>query len=193
MPPPSLLGYALLALLARRPATGYELSKRMRRPVGYFWTARHSQVYPELARLEAGGLVRHEVVDGAGPRPTKRYAATAAGVEALRTWLVTDMEPQPVRDLETLRLWSVWLLDAESALTLVAECRAVHAERLADYERELATLVDDPQAKDPRHPQFASRVTLEGGVRSRRVFVDWLDWMATELQRCSAAGAPGPP
>ncbi len=45
------LGYALLALLARTPLTGYDLAQRMLRSTDFFWTARHSQIYPELARL----------------------------------------------------------------------------------------------------------------------------------------------
>ena len=105
---PSTLGHAILGLLARRPSTGYELARRLDRPVGWFWTARHSQIYPELARLTADGLVRYAESDGRGPRRNKRYRITAAGTRALRAWVLAPHEPQPVRDLETLRLWSLW-------------------------------------------------------------------------------------
>lgn len=177
------LGFALLGLLARSPSTGYDLARRMERPVGYFWTANHSQIYPELARLEARGFVRHTVIEGAGPRPTKRYAVSARGRKALREWVVGDLEPQPVRDLETLRLWNIWLLDGPAALALVADARAGHGERLGAYERELAELSDDPEAADPRHPKFASALTLEGGVRTRRAAVEWCDWMRERLEK----------
>jgi DNA-binding PadR family transcriptional regulator len=175
------LGFALLGLLARSPSTGYDLARRMERPVGYFWSAHHGQIYPELARLEERGNVRHTVIEGAGPRPTKRYAVSARGRKALREWVVGDLEPQPVRDLETLRLWNMWLLDQDAALALVAEARAGHAERLAAYEGELAELDGDPEAADPRKPKFASALTLEGGVRTRRAAVEWCDWMRERL------------
>ncbi len=58
----STLGYAVLGLLAREPASGYDLTRRMQAWIGFFWRAPHSRIYPELARLEAGGLVRHERV-----------------------------------------------------------------------------------------------------------------------------------
>jgi DNA-binding PadR family transcriptional regulator len=180
---PSNLGFALLGLLVRRESTGYELSRRMERPVGYFWTAQHSQVYPELARLEASGLVRHVLVEGAGPRPTKRYAATQAGMRALREWVASEMEPQPVRDLETLRLWSIWTVDPDAARSLVAQARSRHADTLEAYERELAERVDTPQARDRAHPWFASRLTLQGGVLTRRAAVEWCDWMLEELEQ----------
>lgn len=184
----STLGHALLGLLARRPSTGYELARRMDRPVGWFWTARHSQIYPELARLEADGLVEHEEVPGPGPRQSKRYAVTPAGLEALRAWVASDLEPQPVRDLEVLRLWSVWTVDPATARDLVRRGRDQHAARLAAYEGELAELADDPAARDPGHPLFASRVTLEGGVRSRRAAVEWCDWLLGELGDAAASG-----
>jgi len=39
----------------------------------------------------------------------------------------------------------------------------------------------DPAARDPRRPEFASRMTLEGGVRGRRAALEWCDWMLAEL------------
>ena len=177
----STLGYVLLSLLARRPMTGYDLARRMDRPVGWFWTAGHSQIYPELARLEATALVEHTEVPGAGPRQTKRYSATAAGVEALRSWVTSDLESPPARDLETLRLWSVWAVDPEQARGLVRQLRAAHLERLTAYEDQLAQIEDQDSAHDRSHPDFASRLTLVGGVRSRRTMVDWLTWVEGEL------------
>jgi DNA-binding PadR family transcriptional regulator len=178
---PSNLGCAILGLLARRPATGYELARAMDRPVGYFWTAGHSQIYPELARLEAAGLVEHEVVEGAGPRPTKRYGVTAQGWQVLRAWVDSEMEPQPVRDLETLRLWSVWTVDAQAAQSLVRQSRRRHVELLEAYEAELARVVGDERSRDRSQPAFASRITLEGGIRTRRACVEWCDWMLDEM------------
>ncbi len=177
----SSLGFALLSLLARQERTGYELSQAMRRQVGYFWSANHSQIYPELARLEGGGLVVHEVIDGAGPRPTKRYAVTHAGRDALRRFVVTDPEPGPVRDLETLRLWSIWLLDPGAAREFIDQVRAGHMGRLAAYEERLAGIAADPASRRPDEPAFASRVTLEGGIRVTRANLEWCDWVLGEL------------
>lgn len=184
---PSDLGCAILGLLARSPLTGYDLARRMQRPVGYFWTANHSQIYPELARLERAGLLEHEVIDGAGPRPTKRYALTPLGLHTLREWVAGEMEPQPVRDLETLRLWSIWLVAPEAARSLVLQAQRRHEGALAAYEAELAELVDHPRAQDRTDPWFASRLTLHGGVLTRRAAVQWCAWMLTELDARPAA------
>ncbi|MBG6099289.1 PadR family transcriptional regulator [Nocardioides luteus] len=177
----SNLGFAILGLLARRACTGYEVAQRMRQPIGYFWTARHSQIYPELNRLDAAGLVEHEVIEGAGPRPTKRYRITGAGQDALAAWVVGDLEPQPVRDLEVLRLWSIWTVEPAAADELVARLEATHQDVLDRYLAELAEISDDPGARDPANPLFASRITLEGGIRSRRTTLEWCAWMRAEL------------
>jgi DNA-binding PadR family transcriptional regulator len=178
---PSNLGCAILGLLARGPRTGYDLARLMRIPVGYFWTARHSQIYPELTRLEGAGLVRHDVVPGAGPRPTKRYDVTPAGRGALRAWVASELDQQPVRDLATLRLWSVWVVEPDVARGLVLRVLELRQEALATYEAELTEVAEDPRSQDPAHPLFASGLTLEGGVRSARAAVEWCEWMLERL------------
>ncbi len=178
---PGNLGFALLGLLARRPSTGYDLARRLERPVGYFWTARHSQIYPELARLEEGGLVRHEVVDGAGPKPTKRYAVTAVGLAALAEWVASPLQAQPVRDLETLRVWSLWAAEPAAARALVSSIRERRAAALEDYRRQRDELVGQAGVDDPGSPVFASHATLEAGVRGAQAAVEWCDWLLGRL------------
>ncbi len=161
---PSTLGHAILGLLARRPSTGYELARRLDRPVGWFWTARHSQIYPELARLTAAGLVRYAESDGRGPRRNKRYRITppAPARSAPGSW--RPHEPQPVRDLETLRLWSLWTVAPAEAMTVVERARAAHAEVLAAFEAELAERARRPGLPRPG----ASAVREPAHARGRR-------------------------
>jgi DNA-binding PadR family transcriptional regulator len=80
---------ALLGLLAARPMSGYDLTKTFDASLGNVWSARHSQIYPELARLQEEGLIRrHEQ----GPRGRKSYVLTEAGLRQVRRWL-TETPP----------------------------------------------------------------------------------------------------
>jgi DNA-binding PadR family transcriptional regulator len=91
------LRHALLALLDAGPTTGYELAKQFDQTVDYVWPAQHSQIYTELRRLEAAGMVAAETV----PRglATKRaYRLTAEGDAELRRWVAEVAEPPPVRE-----------------------------------------------------------------------------------------------
>ena len=51
------LRHGLLGLLAGRPMSGYELTKTFDGSLRYVWAAQHSQIYPELGRLLAAGLI----------------------------------------------------------------------------------------------------------------------------------------
>jgi DNA-binding PadR family transcriptional regulator len=81
------LRHALLALLDAQPMTGYSLAKQFDQSVAYVWHAPHSQIYPELRRLEGDGLITGRE-QARGARGTKRtYDITEAGRDELRRWV----------------------------------------------------------------------------------------------------------
>ena len=41
--------------------SGYELNQSFKNEIGEFWQAKHSQIYPELAKMEERGIIEHEV------------------------------------------------------------------------------------------------------------------------------------
>jgi len=52
--------HALLALLAQRDLTGYELKVRFERALGDFWQLNSGQVYSTLERLRRAGMVTRQ-------------------------------------------------------------------------------------------------------------------------------------
>ena len=188
----STLGYALLGLLAREPMTGYELTRRLRAPVGYFWSATHSQVYPELARLDEDGFVRSRVVPGPGPRQNRRYTLTAAGRRALAAWVVTPA-PEVNRDEFLLRVHSLWLAEPQAAVAMVEQRVSRQSATLASYtriEREVLGPYDGgPVPLD--HPAFGSWATARHGVAFARQDLAWCRWLLGQLRRAAPA-SPAP-
>jgi DNA-binding PadR family transcriptional regulator len=180
----SSLGYALLGLLAREPLSGYDLARRMRDRIGYFWHARHSQIYPELARLERDGLVRHEVVQQRDRPHKKVYAATAAGEATLRDWVTSPLEPPGVRDELVLRAYSLWLADPDAAAALFRDQERLHLAQLARYEQIEGQMRGAATALPPSdHPHFASFVTLQRGISYEREYAAWCAWVAGLLEQ----------
>lgn len=55
------LKYAILGLLNKEPMTGYDIGKEFSKDLGEFWTAKHSQIYPELKKLLNEGLIVYEI------------------------------------------------------------------------------------------------------------------------------------
>ncbi|MGH3412362.1 MAG: PadR family transcriptional regulator [Marmoricola sp.] len=178
----STLGYAVLGLLAREPLTGYRITQRLRTPIGYFWTASHSQVYPELARLAADGLVVSDEVAGPGPRQNKRHHLTDAGRDALAAWVVTTPR-EDNRDELLLRVYSMWLADPARAGEMMTEQLGQHRARLREYRRIEKALLAEHGGDPPRpdQPAFGDYATLRRGLSFERYAVDWCRWVLQQL------------
>ena len=129
------LGYAILGLLAQEALSGYDLTQRMKGRVGNFWSAGHSQIYPELSRLEADGYVTHQVVVQQDRPDKKVYETTPDGLAALKEWATLPPAPQAPRDELVLKAYSIWLADPEKASRLFREEELKHEDQLARYEK----------------------------------------------------------
>lgn len=175
------LGYAILGLLATQPRTGYDLARRMKTPIGYMWTAQHSQIYPELARLEADQLVRSTVIAGPGPRDTKRYRITAAGRRALQAWVDSPLD-EVARSEFMLRIRSLWLLSPERARAFIVKQQRRYLGRLEVYAEEEASFALEPgDPTDPSTPTFAEYATLRYGIMRAHDTIAWCDWLLEQL------------
>ena len=169
------LRHAVLGLLSLQPSTGYELTQRFDLSLRNAWHASHSQIYPELSKLEAEGLV--EVI-AEGARRSKTWAATEAGRNELRRWM-TDAEPVRAQRNETaLRWFLVFLLDPPERQA-VLEREWAHISREAEERREFTRQLDASGTSG------AFRPVLDLAERMETVMVDWLREQAdaAEAQR----------
>ncbi len=178
------LGYALLTLLARQPLSGYDLGRRLKDPLGFFWHARYSQIYPELARLEEQGLVTHEVVEQQDRPDKKVYTITDAGRATLRQWVTEPPEEAPSRNELLLKAYSIWLAEPEQAIRLFRTQAAQHARQQALYEERLANWERKTGMPVPVDlPAFGDYATLKRGVSYEREYAAWCRWMVEQLER----------
>jgi PadR family transcriptional regulator, regulatory protein AphA len=175
----SKLGYALLGLLARKSLSGYELTGQIKGRVAPFWSTTHSQVYPELSRLEDEGLVAHRLVEQSVRPDKKVYSITAEGQEALKEWVTSPVEPRTTRDELVLRAHNAWVADPREAAALFREHGRLHEERLSDYE-EKREWMEREWGEDVRRansPRFGSYAALLRGMIHERGYVEWCRWV----------------
>jgi DNA-binding PadR family transcriptional regulator len=168
------LRHAVLGLLERRPSTGYELTRTFDQSLRSSWQARHSQIYPELAKLESAGLV--EVVEH-GARRSKTYAITAAGRAELRRWLVEAEPDRSQRNESGLRLFLTPLLAR-------ADRRATYERDLAHVEHEIAALQELQKGMEAAATSEAFAPQVDLGIRINCVIRDWL------REQIESAGGP---
>lgn len=164
----------------------------MEEPIGFFWHARRSQIYPELARLEEAGLVTHTVVTQHDRPDKKVFEITEAGRATLRNWVVTPLQPAMDRDELMLKTYSVWLADPQQAAALFRAQEQLHRDRLAQYQ-QLAAKMEDGAGHDRLRgntAQFAAYATLQRGIAYERGYADWCRWMATTLAEDAGFDSP---
>jgi DNA-binding PadR family transcriptional regulator len=186
----SPLGYALLCALHRGPLTGYDLVRKLRRPIGYYWTARQSQIYPELGRLGAAGHIASEGSPGPGPRERKTHRLTDAGRAALAAWLVEPPRDRAPRDELVLKTYALAAADAEGMRALYRKEAAGFQELLDEFTRQHADLAARGGDR-PGHPEFGAYATLEYALIHYAGRVRWCAWLADRLGERGAAGSTG--
>ncbi len=146
------LRHALLAMLTAEPITGYDAAKRFEASVGHVWHAPDSQIYPELRRMEKDGLVVGEQVRW-GPRSTKtQYSITDEGVAALREWMNSSLDYQPVRDPVHMQAAYYEWADPDRARDHLRRHIAHYREQVDRWTAMRESIVD------ATHPSIAKRL-----------------------------------
>ncbi|UOZ03224.1 PadR family transcriptional regulator [Amycolatopsis sp. WQ 127309] len=133
---------ALMAALLEGEASGYDLAKVFDASVANFWMATPQQLYRELDRMAAAGLVHARVVHQER-RPDKRlFSLTEAGREALHEFTAAPPRPGTIRDELMVQVQAVDAGD-EPAVRTALEERATAAEaKIARYEKLRTRLLD---------------------------------------------------
>ncbi|WHU49415.1 PadR family transcriptional regulator [Gordonia sp. L191] len=125
------LRHAILAELLDDGASGYQLAKTFDVAVASFWFATPQQLYAELSRLEADGLIRGREVTQQG-RPNKRvFTLSDAGRAALVDFVSAASKPTFVRDDLLVK---VRACDVGEGATLIDTLHARRAHALAKAE-----------------------------------------------------------
>ena len=166
----------ILGLLAHRPRSGYDIKAVVDRSTRFFWAASYGQIYPELSRLEAEGLIDGEDSPN-GRRARRVYRLTTAGRAALVEWLNGPIETVELRDESLLRLFLADVLPREQALLLLEGRKRGHEEFLQVLREIDALPGDDPPFVD---------LVLRWGI----AFNEWgIEWCEEQLQRLTAETA----
>ncbi|MFJ9351692.1 PadR family transcriptional regulator [Streptomyces sp. NPDC101237] len=127
---------ALMAALLEGEASGYDLAKGFDATVANFWSATPQQLYRELDRMEAEGLVTARVVEQER-RPTKRlFSLTEAGRREVRAYTAEPpARPAAVRDELLVKVQCADAGDMAAVRAAVAGRMELATTKLARYER----------------------------------------------------------
>jgi DNA-binding PadR family transcriptional regulator len=177
------LSYGLLALLAVSPRTGYELMQQIQ-PL---WRAKHSQIYPLLAKLEQSGYVEHEPVAQKEKPDKKIYSVTEYGLAKLREWIPEPAGEPVKRDELLLKAYCVSLTDPATAKGLIDARAALFEGMLEKYTRMLEELKKEAGGEPSfTSPAFGNYILLQRAVSNSRAELEWCGWVSRLLMQDDA-------
>ncbi len=167
------LSHAILAVLANRACSGYDLAKQFDGSVGFFWHATHQQIYRELTKLEESGWVDLEVMRQDGKPDRKCYSINASGTAHLRDWITQPADLPPTKDELLVKLFVGHLVPPSDLVQLLQQQRSLHADNLAIYHTiEREGFVDPANLSMEMRCQY---LTLRAGIHYETGWLNWFD------------------
>ncbi|MGW2342452.1 PadR family transcriptional regulator [Streptomyces sp. NPDC001661] len=129
------LKYAVLSALLEGEASGYDLAKIFDVSVSNFWAATPQQLYRELDRLTADGLIDARVVPQER-RPNKRmFTLSGAGRADLAAFTRRQPKPLALRDELMVKVQAVDVGELDAVRAHIEERMDWARGKLARYER----------------------------------------------------------
>lgn len=121
--------YAVLAQVAVRPWSTYELAQQRVRYFRYVWPRAESAIYREAKRLAFMGLIEGRK-EYTGKRARTIYSITEDGKDALREWLATPVSPFSMDFEAMLRIFVLPLGTKDDIIATLEQVRADTQEML---------------------------------------------------------------
>lgn len=167
------LKHAIMVLLETEAGSGYDLLKRFKQRLGFFWQASHQQIYQQLKVMHQAGLIDYSVDNQQGKPDRKIYVMTEAGHKELISWLNQACKPQKINDSLLVKLYGGHLLDSAVLLEEIQAHREQHNKALAimlEIEQQYQTLSDLERSK-----LALPFLTLRRGILGEKAWLAWAD------------------
>ena len=176
---------AILAALLEGESSGYDLAKDFDASVANFWSATPQQLYRELEKMAADGLVTARLV-AQERRPNKRlFALTDAGRAALREYTARSPKPTAVRDELLVQVQAVEAGDADAVRAAVRERQLLAERKLKRYERLRERLLAGRTEAEflATADRIGPYLTLARGISFEQENISWCEFALAALTR----------
>jgi DNA-binding PadR family transcriptional regulator len=169
----------LLGLLTVEPMSGYDLGQTIRASIGHFWNESYGQIYPNLKKLAADGLVSAKAERQKGKPDRHIYSITKKGRERLAKWLAVQPQAEIPRNELLLKLFFGVQLSPEISIAFV--------ERMAESEHRTLQIINraaEEIAKNQQYPDAPFwRMTARFGQFELEAHLRWAEETLAELKK----------
>lgn len=166
------LEYAILGLLRRKEMSGYQLKKEFENNLFEFYRAEHSQIYPELKKLNQKNFVTFKILISGNVLEKKVYQITDEGAIYFDNWLKEEQEKYIVpKDDFKLKLYFSDLISNDERIKLIKNQINLHLDKLKLYKNELKKFSVIPPIENY---ELSDYLVLYGGIKRKEMMCDWL-------------------
>ncbi len=180
------LPHILLGLLAG-PTSGYDLHKEFATSLANFWSAKLSQIYPTLKRLEADGLVTSEAAASSIGPERRLYGRTPKGERALIAWLEEGPQILNVRRHYLAQVYFLGALgsasDARAFFEKFLEILLARQSLLEAIHRSWRGTRDADFGERLPDSEFYPYMALELGLQANRTRISWCRSCLTRIDK----------
>lgn len=165
------LKHAILVLLETEPSSGYDLLKQFKNSLGYFWNAKHQQIYQQLKLLSQEGLIECKLEMQAGKPDKKVYKITDNGVSELSSWLEQPVRPNKINDALLVKIYGGHLTSSENLLSELDEHLNLHHTTLLQLKEIEKRYLALPQKTQNKYQ--LPYITLRRGIIGEEAWIQW--------------------
>ena len=169
-----VLKYAILGLLNQKNMTGYDITKEFEETLCEFWSAKHSQIYPELKSLNEQGMVEYKIEISGTVLEKKLYSITELGKKDFMKWLESVINiPPTFKDEFRLQLFFSDCLSEEMRINLITNHLNQHKERLEhlkNNQKKFSYIIPEKNTNS-----FSDYLVLMGAIMREENTCKWLE------------------
>ena len=171
------LQHAILVALTDGAKSGYDIAKQFDDSTGFFWRARHSQIYRELGKLkERGWATAKEYVQSGKPNRIV-FSITKEGRAGLVEWSRRPSDVQELKDDFLVQLYAAEHIDIDALRANIIARQERHRDHFAQYKAKYDALEGSTGLTD-----IGRQLALEVAMIYER---EWAEWSDRALERLS--------
>ncbi len=167
--------YVVLGMLAKGSRSGYDIKQLADISTRHFWAVSYGQIYPELKRLAAAGLVKSEDASR-GTRQRTVYNLTAKGRQVFSAWVADPtVKKLELRDEMLLKLFFADAMPRKDTVR--------HLEAMSRRHRETAAALRAHEPMAANQPHRMKYEVMRFGIGLHEWSADWYAKLARDTEQ----------
>lgn len=179
------LKYGLLGLLSYYDMSGYDLKKTFESSLQFMWSAKASQIYRELGKMEKEGLVSYVIEEQDKKFNRKVYSITEPGKESFLEWVnhfPKNLE-MPIRDEFIVRLFFGENVSTENLIFEIKRYKKQREETMSVLSEISESAKKASIEEGIERAYYFWSLTIKKAIKEIHAEIEWAEETIEELNK----------